>query len=458
MQRILSLLSSEVIFWAAWVLIPLIMEAIPALFGFLVLIKKKAVQKSDKELGFFPEITLIIPVYNSEDTLEECLSSVYNSNYPYQKIFLLIVNNGSRDNSFKCFQKFQNSHIDMNLKWLNAKQGKSHALNMALFNSTGKYIVHIDSDGVLHPEALQNIITRFENNDDIHCMTGSILTNPKKINEIKGVFKRLFRKIEFFEYAQAFLAGRNFESEINSIFTISGAFSAFRKSTILNTYLYNTQTVCEDTHITFQVRHLLKKKIHICENAIFFVDPIEDIQRLYIQRQRWQRGEIEVAHMFSNRKKNSPNRRSEFLTRLLLYDHTFAFPRMIWYFALICLTFIEYPMKLVVISLAIIYIMYSITTFLYYLNVCSYLSCYKDLQSYYKRMIYIVFIFPFYNFLIFWFRFAGIINSIRGEGNWKTSTLKEEWNNIMKIIQSDFRTLNKEIEKIKRFIVNCGKE
>ena len=59
---------------------------------------------------------------------------------------------------------------------------------------------------------------------------------------------------------------------------MSGAFSAFRKSTILKTQLYNTETVCEDTHVTFQVRKLLHQKIAICENAVFFVDPIENLQ------------------------------------------------------------------------------------------------------------------------------------------------------------------------------------
>ena len=41
---------------------------------------------------------------------------------------------------------------------------------------------------------------------------------------------------------------------------MSGAFSAFRKSTILKTQLYNTETVCEDTQVTFQIRYLLKKR------------------------------------------------------------------------------------------------------------------------------------------------------------------------------------------------------
>ena len=40
------------------------------------------------------------------------------------------------------------------MQWLNAKQGKSKALNLALFNSDGKYIIHIDSDGILDKKGI----------------------------------------------------------------------------------------------------------------------------------------------------------------------------------------------------------------------------------------------------------------------------------------------------------------
>ena len=66
--------------------------------------------------------------------------------------------------------------------------------------------------------------------------------------------KKLFRKLEFVEYAQAFMAGRNYASRKNSLYTFSRAFSAFRLSTIRHTRLYNTDTIAEDTEITFQIK------------------------------------------------------------------------------------------------------------------------------------------------------------------------------------------------------------
>lgn len=443
MQEIARFLSSQIVFWLAWIVIPLVMEILPSVFGFFVLLKKGLQRKKEKEPIRLPEISLIIPVYNSSDTLEACLESVYNSNYPTDLIDVLLVNNKSTDDSFGAYQRVQARFYDLSMQWLNAKQGKSKALNMALFNSKGKYIIHIDSDGKLHPDALRNMVLRFEQDLNMHCMTGSILTDPQLINQTKNPAKRLFRKLEFMEYCQAFLVGRNFESELNSIFTLSGAFSAFRKSTILKTQLYNTDTVSEDTHVTFQVRKLLNKKVHICENAFFMVDPIEDMNKLYVQRQRWQRGELEVAHMFHlERSASFAGFFSNFTTRILLFDHTFVFPRMIWYFALIFLALLGSQANHIITSVFILYGMYIFTSFLYYINVNIYFSGFPEFQKFYRTKLYLVFLLPLYNFIIFWFRVAGIINSIKGTNGWRTSNLTEESKRFATVLRADLYTLS----------------
>lgn len=454
-MKIINYVSSEIFFWMVWIIIPLIVEIIPAFANFLILLKKKLFRKKYKEIKYYPEITIIIPVYNSADTLRECIASVVNSDYPQNMITLMLVNNQGQDNSFEVFQMCQKEFKDLKIIWMNSKQGKSKALNLALFNSSGKYIINIDSDGILHPNALRNVVTKMENEENTHCVTGVIMTNSMLVEETKNKWLKLLRRAEYFEYSQAFLAGRNYQSEANSIYTMSGAFSAFRKSTILRTQLYNTDTVGEDTHVTFQVRNKLKLKIKLCENAIYFVDPIDNLDKLYTQRQRWQRGELEVAHVFLKSEMKSIKRvMSNFAVRLLICDHTFAFPRMIWYFALICLVFVNYPLRLLGLSLGLIYLLYAFSGFLFYLNILGFLSEFKEIKKYYRKMLYMVVIMPAYNFLTFWFRFAGIINSIRSEQSWKTKTLSQECSIAAEIIRHDFRYLIDFRKKISRKVTN----
>jgi putative glycosyltransferase (exosortase G-associated) len=419
------------------------MEIIPAGVNFIILLNKKRKRRREPApLTFEPEITLIIPVYNSGETLYRCIESVRESDYPVSLINLILSNNESTDDSFQEFVRCQKAFPELVMTWVNAKQGKSKALNLALFNSKSKYIMHIDSDGVLHPDALRNLVTMFEDRLDVDSATGSVMVNPELIDATSGFWKRFLRKLEFFEYCQAFLAGRNFQAEFNAIYTMSGAFSAFRKSAILQTQMFNMETVSEDTHLTFQLRETLGSKVEICDNAMFFVDPIEDLNTLYTQRQRWQRGEMEVIHMFMKAQPPSAKKLlSSFVLRMVLYDHTFAFPRMIWYFALLCLAFLNYPMRLILVSVGLIYLMYVFSGWLYYLNIMLFLKDQKELRRYYAVKWYLVFFLPGFNFLVFWFRFAGIINAVAGKQSWRVMNLQQEKMEIAKVIQSDFHWL-----------------
>lgn len=454
----IKVILNSFLFWGGWIIIPFIMEIVPALGSVFLLIKRNIKRKARmKDINVFPEISLIIPVYNSADTLYECIKSINDSTYPNDRIRIFLVNNKGQDNSFEIYAQCQQQFPELLMQWLNAEQGKSRALNLALYNSDGKYIINLDSDGMLEKNALLNMVMRFENNTDINCMTGAILTRPDKIKEYKGFFSRLLRNLEFMEYAQAFLAGRSYASELNSVYTLSGAFSAFRKSAVLKSWMYNTDTICEDTHITFQMRYLLHERIEVCEDALFFVDPIEDLNKLYTQRQRWQRGSLEVSKMFMDKDFKLRKLFSNISVKTLLYDHTFAFPRMIWYLALICLIVAGYSGKVVLMSTGIIFALYTLTGYLYFLTVAYFLKVNKDIRKYYMSHWWCVMFLPFFNFIVFFIRMAGIINSIETDSSWKTKTFSEECKAFAAVIRGDFKKPLGAIRRI-REAVNYGDE
>lgn len=438
-------LTNIIFYWAAWVIIPILVELLPNILYFIVLLWKKFWQQArEKNLTEFkPVITLIIPVYNSEATLYRCIQSLHDSTYPIECMEVLLVDNGSRDNSFQEFQRAQMDFSHLGMWWMSSRQGKSKALNKAIFNSNGKYIINIDSDGILQKDALTNMVRRFENHPKMDCMTGVIFTEPALIDKTEGFFLRQFQKLEFVEYAQAFLAGRNYESQFHSVFTLSGAFSAFRKSVLLKTYLYNSNTICEDAHLTFQIKDILKKSVTLCNDAIFMVDPIESLNKFYTQRQRWQIGELEVTNMFMKNKMRAPLLKSIWnpTMRVILQDHTFSFPRMIWYFALIAMGCINYSFKNIVIALILIYFLYVVNALMYYLNIITFLQPFKELRNYYARKIGYVVLLPLYTMFAFFIRFAGIINSIKRKSTWKTKTFSEETGEMKAVIQKDWKIL-----------------
>lgn len=110
------------------------------------------------------KISVIIPVYNSEKYLEECLDSILNQNYNNMEVIL--VNDGSIDSSEAICKTYAKK--DKRIKLINKKNGGvSSARNQGLVECTGDYIMFMDSDDLLHQNALKNIGKNIGDNDTL---------------------------------------------------------------------------------------------------------------------------------------------------------------------------------------------------------------------------------------------------------------------------------------------------
>ncbi|WP_315072894.1 TIGR03111 family XrtG-associated glycosyltransferase [uncultured Clostridium sp.] len=421
-------LFQQFIFWGVWLVIPLTCELIIGIISAIIcFINGLKGKQRVQALEYSPRVSILVPIYNSENTLSKCLESILYQTYPLDSMEVILIDNGSNDNSYDIFTKFQSENPKLKLWWINSLQGKAKALNKGIFCSTGKYIINIDSDGWLDKNAVQNVIVKFEQNTDVACMTGVILTEPALISKTSKIFLKIIQICEYFEYMESFLIGRNFYSEFNSMYTLAGAFSCFRREILLKTSMYNFSTVGEDTHMTFQIRTIFKQNISLCDDAFFYVDPIESLNKLYTQRQRWQRGQIEVASLYKDYHIGNFAKfiKNPFM-RILISDHTLVFPRLIWFFGMIYLYYINYPLSLLISSNILIYVAYTFNSFVY-LNVAKlFLRNQPEAKEYVSHNFFICLILPIYRFLVYWMRLAGIINSTTQSANWKTQNFTQE--------------------------------
>jgi poly-beta-1,6-N-acetyl-D-glucosamine synthase len=419
-------LNREFMFWGIWLVIPLLIDVMAGIIGAIIVFGQYFKRKPEG-LEYMPFVNILIPVYNSEKTLKGCLDSIRDQNYPIKNITVFLFDNGTRDGSYEIYNEFQRENPALKIWWQSARSGKAKALNKGLYMAEGKYIINIDSDGILDKNAVLRVVEKFEGDTEIYAMTGVVLIDSRYIEKTKGFVMRLIQRCEFFEYTEAFLVGRGFQSASNTMFTLAGAFSCYRKDIVLKTQLYNNETLGEDTHMTSQIRNLNKGKIALCEGAFFYVDPVETLDKLYIQRQRWQRGQVEVSSLFSNGSKGKrKNRLLSVLNLNMLKDHTMVFPRFIWIFAMIYLVFLDYPLGLVVGANVFMYLAYVLSSLLCYFLSKLYLKTMKKDRLYMDKHLYIIFLLPIYRFLVFIMRVAGIINSVSRYASWNTKTFTEE--------------------------------
>ena len=439
----------EFLFWGIWLLIPLVVD-IASGIGSAVIAYTQYFKKSKTQIDFLPHVTILIPVYNSEKTLKNCLNSIVEQNYPIKNIMVLLINNGIKDNSYDVFCSIQEENPKLRLWWIDSSKGKAKALNKGLYMAEGKYIINIDSDGVLDKNAVRRVVEKFENNPDIFAMTGVVLIDSAYIEKTKNMFLRLVQRCELFEYTEAFLVGRAFQSYSNTIFTLAGAFSCYRKDVVLRTQLYNNETLGEDTHMTSQIREFLKGKIALCEDAFFYVDPIDSLDKLYIQRQRWQRGQIEVSSLFKDVANKNNKGFGNVLKYTIVNDHTLVFPRFIWIFAMMYLVFLDYPLNLIIGANVILYLIYTLNSFMYFFISKLYIKELKSVKAYMNKHWYTILFLAIYRFIVFFMRVAGIINSVEQYASWNTRTFTDE----KKIIQSKLMKRLKPYYKVKEWVNN----
>lgn len=96
-----------------------------------------------------PEVSIVIPTYNSEETLEECLKSVQNQTYA--PLDLIVVDGFSNDGTLRIAKEF-------GARIMQKKGNPALARNMGVVSSTGKYVLFLDSDQVLSPFVVEECI------------------------------------------------------------------------------------------------------------------------------------------------------------------------------------------------------------------------------------------------------------------------------------------------------------
>ena len=131
-------------------------------------------------------ISVIVPVYNAEAYIERCIESILNQSYEYFE--LILVNDGSVDNSLEICKEFASK--DNRIVVLDRPNGgASAARNMGLSIMRGKYIVFVDSDDYVSPSYLENLYFAAK-----HGQYDIVQCNLERTKKLKKILKKVIYK------------------------------------------------------------------------------------------------------------------------------------------------------------------------------------------------------------------------------------------------------------------------
>jgi len=130
------------------------------------------------------KFSIIVPVYNVEDYLKQCLDSIIGQTYTNFEI--IIVNDGSKDNSQQIIDEYEQKYPSLIKAFKKENGGLSDARNFGVEKVVGDYILFVDSDDYINKELLEKlneVIVR-DKEPEIISFDAQVIHKDKKENTI----------------------------------------------------------------------------------------------------------------------------------------------------------------------------------------------------------------------------------------------------------------------------------
>lgn len=257
----------------------------------------------------WPKVSVVIPAFNEGPMIERSIRSVARCAYPKDRLEIIVVDDGSRDDTFFHMQRLRRENPELvKLVRFAGNQGKRAALCAGFEAATGEYVVTIDSDSEIEPQTIHEMVTPFLADPQVGAVAGrvAVLNRDTVISRMLEV-----------QYALAFDFGRAAQSTYRCVACCPGALSAFRRETILpyldewthQTFLGRPVNHGEDQALTNIVLRLGFDTVYQRSAVVNTLAPVtyRQMSRMFV---RWDRSYIVEGFSFAKfmfkryRKKN----------------------------------------------------------------------------------------------------------------------------------------------------------
>lgn len=229
-------------------------------------------------------ISILVPCYNEEDTVEETVRNLSGLSYPKKEIIL--VNDGSRDRTPEILEQLSAQYDNVRVIQLKQNRGKANALQVALFAARSEYLLCVDSDALLADDAPYYLIRQFFVNGE---RVGAVTGNPAIRNR-----NSLLSRMQLVEYASIIGAIKRTQRLLGKVMTVSGVVVAFRKKALVDVGLWDRDMITEDIAVSWKLQKRFWD-VRYEPRAICWMLVPETLSGIWKQRVRWAQGGQEVV-------------------------------------------------------------------------------------------------------------------------------------------------------------------
>ena len=242
--------------------------------------------------GYYPFVSIIVPVYNEEKVVADSVGSLLKLNYSNYEI--IIVNDGSKDKTKEVAEKLvgyqKGKYGDVKVSLINKPNGgKSRALNAGIRYSNAEFVLCMDGDSQLSPDSIRVAVRHFVNPE-----IGAVAGNVKVLNR-----KKFLTDLQALEYIEGLNMARSAQSYVRMVNIIPGPIGLFRRKAIEEAGFYSSDTFAEDADLTLKIL-ANGWKIYYEPNSISWTEAPAKLQQLLKQRYRWTRGILQSIRKHKN--------------------------------------------------------------------------------------------------------------------------------------------------------------
>jgi N-acetylglucosaminyltransferase len=258
-------------------------------FGFYLSLVRG--RKFDERIdGYEPTITVVVPLYNEGKSIYDTIVSLVKLDYPEDKLTITVVDDCSTDDSYEWASRAAREFPNVTVLRNPFNMGKRKGINHAVRQSQSEIIVSVDSDVIVYPTALRELVARFTS-PDIAAVGGRVhVSNPNdnwlsKLQTIKYYFGQEHLK--------------NLERSLKSVMCLSGCLTAYRRHVLLQ-----LEPILENRNIAgvaikygedrFLTRQIVKAgyRTVMTMDAMCFTKAPTDLRAYFNQQLRWKRSNI----------------------------------------------------------------------------------------------------------------------------------------------------------------------
>ncbi len=229
-----------------------------------------------------PPASILIPCFNEAQNVRDTIHYALATEYPEFEV--IAINDGSSDATAEILDELAGLNPRLRVVHLTTNQGKAMALRAGAIAAKHEFLICIDGDALLHPNAVAWMMMHLASGNRVGAVTG----NPRILNR-----SSLLGKLQVGEFSSIIGLMKRAQRVYGRLFTVSGVIVGYRRTALHRVGYWSEEMITEDIDISWRLQ-MDHWDIRYEPDALCYIYTPETFKGLWKQRLRWAQGGVEV--------------------------------------------------------------------------------------------------------------------------------------------------------------------